>query len=54
MPEGRCYTDEDCLGDNVCYRENENDVLDIVTKTDKDKIERNKKTIGENRRISTW
>ena len=49
MPEGRCYTDQDCLGDNkVCYRENENDVLGYcVTKTDKDKIERNKKTIGE-------
>ena len=49
MPEGRCYTDQDCLGDNnVCYRENDNDVLGYcVTKTDKDKIERNKKTIGE-------
>ena len=27
MPEGRCYSDEDCTDNNVCYRENENDPL---------------------------
>lgn len=48
MPEGRCYTDQDCGDKKVCYKEDEDDVLGYcVTESDKEKIERNKKLIGE-------
>lgn len=48
MPEGRCYSDEDCTDNNVCYRENENDPLGYcVSQVNKDKIETNKKLMGE-------
>ena len=48
MPEGRCYTDQDCDDKKVCYKEDEDDVLGYcVTESDKKKIERNKKLIGE-------
>jgi hypothetical protein len=48
MPEGRCYTDQDCGDKKVCYKEDEDDVLGYcVTESDKKKIERNKKLIGE-------
>jgi hypothetical protein len=48
MPKGRCYSDEDCTDNNVCYRENENDPLGYcVSQVNKEKIETNKKLMGE-------